>query len=323
LPALDENDSSIKRALVTGSSGNIGTALVSRLLAGGWEVFGVTSRPNKFSSPLFHEIYFDWQAPKKISVPQVDVIFHLASQNSAYEARDNVALNVTNNLLSFVTIMGGVKESGSRPVLIQTGSISEYGLEMPNSRDNSYPNPQTFYECSKLTMQIYGDQYVREDIVSHNFVLRLSNVYGNYQRPSGAQRGFLDRCVRMGLSGQSLTYFGTGNYVRDYIHIQDVVLALLTCYEFSNGLKHNAYDIGTNVATTVYEMLQIVIREIENIAKIKVKLYQQNFPTDSYEIEKRNGFVLQTTFGDETGWKSGISLTDGVRNSIESILKRR
>ena len=60
LPTLDENNSSIKRALVTGSSGNIGSTLVSRLLAEGWEVFGVTSRPSISSNPLFHEIFFDF-----------------------------------------------------------------------------------------------------------------------------------------------------------------------------------------------------------------------------------------------------------------------
>lgn len=322
LPALNENNSSAKRALVSGSSGNIGTTLVSRLLAEGWEVFGVTSRPSISNDPLFHEIYFDWHAPKKFLVPQIDVIFHLASQNSAYEARDNVVNNVTNNLLSFVTIIESVKESGSRPVLIQTGSISEYGLEMPATPDTSYPNPQTFYECSKLTMQVYGDQYVRENIVSQNFVLRLSNVYGNNQRPDGAQRGFLDRCIRLGISGQSLTYFGTGNYVRDYIHMQDVVTALLTCYKHRRKLERQSYDIGTNVATSVFEMLQIVIREIDDIAKIRVSLYQKEFPTNSYEIEKRNGFVRQTFFGDETGWKAKITLTEGIRASVQSIFNR-
>ena len=322
LPTLDENNSSIKRALVTGSSGNIGSTLVSRLLAEGWEVFGVTSRPGISSHPLFHEIYFDWHAPKKILVPQIDVIFHLASQNSAYEARENVVKNVTNTLLSFVTIIESVKESGSRPVLIQTGSISEYGLEMPASTDTSYPNPQTFYECSKLTTQVYGDQYVRENIVSQNFVLRLSNVYGNNQRTDGAQRGFLDRCIRLGISGQPLTYFGTGNYVRDYIHIQDVINALLTCYEYRRKLEHRSYDIGTNVATSVFEMLQIVIREIDDIAKIRTKLYQKDFPANSYDIEKRNGFVRQTTFGYETGWKAKITLSEGIRESVYSIFTR-
>jgi UDP-glucose 4-epimerase len=318
---FNENNSSSRRALVTGSSGNIGTTLVSKLLAEGWEVFGVTSRPNVSNNPSYHQISFDWHAPKKFLVPPIDVIFYLASQNSAYEARDNVIVNVTNNLLSFVTIIESVKESGSRPALIQTGSVSEYGLEIPVSHDESSLNPLTFYECSKLTMQIYGDQFVRENIVSHNFVLRLANVYGNNQRIDGAQRGFLDRCIRLGLSGESLTYFGTGDYVRDYIHIQDVVHALLICYEFRDKLEYRAYDIGTNVATSVFEMLHIVIREIYNSAKIIVNLYQKEFPTNSYEIEKRNGFVRQTIFGDETGWKSKITLPDGIRESVQSILK--
>jgi UDP-glucose 4-epimerase len=321
LPEFDEYNKPIKRALVTGSSGNIGSTLVSRLLAEGWEVFGVTSRPSTYRNPLFHEIYFDWNAPQRLLLPQIDVIFYLASQNSAYEARNNVVTNVTNSLLSFVTIIESVKESGSRPVLIQTGSISEYGLETPASPDAGNLNPQTFYECSKLTMQVYGDQYVRENILSQNFILRLSNVYGNNQRTDGAHRGFLDRCIRLGTSGQPLTYFGTGNYVRDYIHIQDVINALITCYEYRQKLKYRAYDIGTNVATSILEMLKIVVREINEIAEISVDLYQKDFPANSYEIEKRNGYVRQTTFGDETGWKSKIALTEGIRDSVRSILK--
>lgn len=320
---LERSNSPIGRALVTGSSGNLGATLVSKLLADGWEVFGVTSKATAPDNPLFHQIPFDWHDPKKFIAPPVDVVFYLASQNSAYEARDNVIVNVTNNLLSFVTIIESIKESGSRPVLIQTGSVSEYGMEMPVSRHTALPNPQTFYECSKLTKQVYGDQYARENIVSHNFVLRLSNVYGNNQRTESAQRGFLDRCIRLGLSGQSLTYFGTGNYVRDYIHIQDVVLALLTCFEFRHKLQFRSYDIGSNVPTSIFDMIQKVIREIEDIAKIKVNLYQKEFPTNSYEIERRSGYVGQTTFGDETGWKSKITLSDGIRNSIHAILMRQ
>jgi len=319
--AVGESNSSKGRALVTGSSGNIGLILVSKLLAEGWEVIGVTSRVSKHVNPRFHEILFDWNAPKKFSIPSIDVIFYLASQNSAYEARDDVIQNVTNNLLSFATIIESVRESGSRPVLIQTGSISEYGMEMPVSRDKSTLNPQTFYECSKLTMQIYGDQYNKENIISQNFVLRLSNVYGNIQRSNGAQRGFLDRCIRLGLSGGPLTYFGNGSYIRDYIHVQDVVSALLTCYEFSTKLIYKTYDIGTNRATSVLEMLQLVIGEVRTIAKIKVDLLHKEFPTNSYEIEKRNGFVSQTNFSDETGWTAKINLSTGVRDAINSILE--
>lgn len=318
---LDSKKSSPRRALVTGSSGNIGSILVSKLLAEGWEVFGVTSRPINSGNPLFHQITFDWNSPKKFPSPPVDVIFHLASQNSAYEARDNVIRNVTNNLLSFVTIIESVRESGSKPVVIQTGSISEYGLEMPVPGEESFPKPKTFYESSKLTNQIYGDQYAREQIIKQNFTLRLSNVYGNIQRIGSAQRGFLDRSIRLGLSGESLTYFGTGDYVRDYIHVKDVVLALYTCFEFSHKLEHQTYDIGTNTANTVLEMLQIIIQEISEITKIKVNLLQKEFPVDSYEIEKRNGIVNRTNFGDETGWKPQIILSEGVRESIYSLLR--
>jgi UDP-glucose 4-epimerase len=319
---LDEGNSPKVRALVTGSSGNIGTTLVSKLLADGWEVFGVTSKATTPNNPLFHEIPFDWNHPKKFKAPPVDVVFYLASQNSAYEARDNVRVNVTNNLLSFVTIIESVRESGSKPVLIQTGSVSEYGLEMPLSRDKAFPNPQTFYECSKLTMQIYGDQFVRENSVSDNFILRLSNVYGNNKRIDGSQRGFLDRCIRLGLTGKPLTYFGTGNYDRDYIHVQDVVLALLVCYEYRYKLKHKSYDIGTNVATSVLEMLQTVAREIQDICQIKVNLYQKDFPSNSYEIERRSGFVRETLFGEETGWKSHVALRDGIRESIHLAVQK-
>lgn len=318
---LDNKNSFLRRALVTGSSGNIGSILVSKLLAEGWEVFGVTSRPINSSNTFFHQITFDWNTPKKFVAPAVDVIFHLASQNSAYEARDNVIRNVKNNLLSFVTIIESVRESGSKPVLIQTGSISEYGLEMPVPGVERFPKPETFYESSKLTNQIYGDQYAREQIIKQNFTLRLSNVYGNIKRVESAQRGFLDRSIRLGLSGESLTYFGTGDYVRDYIHVKDVVLALLTCYEFSQKLENQTYDIGTNKATTVLEMLQIVIQEISEITKIKVNLLQKEFSADSYEIEKRNGIVNRTNFEDETGWKPQIKLSEGVREAIHSLLR--
>ena len=86
-------------------------------------------------------------------------------------------------------------------------------------------NPQTFYDVGKLANEMYLEQYVREGRLKSCITLRLSNIYGAHQISTENERGFLDRCIWNAINGANLNMYGDGNYLRDYLHIEDAVEA--------------------------------------------------------------------------------------------------
>jgi len=289
----------------------------------GAEVHVLTS---KEKSPDFHKAlnyhYVNWQSDFKVPLLEVDFVVHLSSQNSSYVANQNVARDVESNIVNTVKILESFKQSKSKPIVILIGSTSEYGLG-DEFDENSITNPLTFYETAKTASQLYAKQFVREKIISRVIVLRLGNVYGTDNSNSNSDRGFLDRCIKDSVHGIDLTYFGTGEYLRDYIHVSDVKTAIITAMKEQSSLTHDVYNIGTGRYVTIKAALEIILKTTREEVGSSCSLTQRKFPDYSNEIEQRNSKVQCDLFVESTSWKAKLSLEDGIRDTIRAYLKER
>jgi UDP-glucose 4-epimerase len=304
-------------ALVTGASGHIGTRLVEKLSEMGWHIFAV-SRQNSFSGlkGVTH-LPHNWETPIDFDLPEVDVVFHLASQTSSYVARNDTVADVHTNLLGTVSLLSGLAHTNSSPIFVFTGSMTEYGMTERDLIDEKVPlNPQTFYDSAKIATQIYAEQFAREGWLSKSITLRLPNVYGNTSSRQNLDRGFLDRSIWKALSGEPLTYFGSGEYRRDFLHIEDVVEALVTAFKYSEIITQAAFNVGTGIGTSIRDALILVANKSEKITGEHVRVEQAEFPENSYQIEKRNSVVDANLFRTLTGWEPKITFEDGIEVSI-------
>jgi UDP-glucose 4-epimerase len=304
-------------ALITGASGQLGFLLVQALNELGWNIFAV-SRSNSFShlSNVTH-IPHDWNKPITFDIPKVDTIFHLAAQTSAYKAREDIVGDVNANVTGTVNLLEQVARSGTKPAIIYTGSLTEYGMTPSVLIDEKTPlSPQTFYDAAKIATQVYLNQFVHEGWLSKSVTLRLSNVYGNSIRIQGADRGFIDRSIFKASKGEPLTYFGSGEYLRDFIHTDDVVSALIASALNLENLLLPAFNIGTGVSTSIKSSLELIAKEAESLTGRSVEICQADFDTTSYAIEKRNSTADSKSFQQLTGWQPKITLNSGVRRSL-------
>ena len=306
---------------MTGASGKIGSQLVKQLLAESAEVHVLTSKESlaNFQKALTYH-YVNWYSDFEVPSLEVDFVVHLSSQNSAYVAKKNVAKDVESNIVNTVKILESFKQTNSRPLIILIGSTSEYGVG-DEFDETSITNPQTFYETAKAASQLYAKQFVREQIISRVITLRLGNVYGTASINGISDRGFLDKCIRDSISGKDLTYFGTGEYFRDYIHLSDVTNAIITAIKEQSLLTNDVYNIGTGRYITIKEVLNLVVKTTCEEMGIAGNLLQCEFPEHSYEIERRNSKVRCDLFVKSTSWKAKLSLEEGIRYTIRAYSK--
>jgi UDP-glucose 4-epimerase len=304
-------------ALVTGATGFIGSALVSRLAAERVKVTCLV-RPKRASLP------FD-QLPnvRVIEVPSfqtphlkaelanvtAEVVFNLASYGVRPEDRDPSELIEGN--VGLVTHL--LEAVANWPLLkfIHTGSCSEYGL--PGSEGlpiaESQPlRPLSLYGAAKAASVLFGSAYASQ--LGIPFVtLRLFGVFGTHEAPQRLVPYIIDRLENH--EGADLT---PGEQVRDLLLEDDVVQAFLVAAEGELGL-YEAYNICSSRPTRLRELGEMVAdilqrpRELLQWGKRK---YRSDEPM--WLVGDNRRFVSATS------WQPALGLEDGIRRVVS---KRR
>jgi UDP-glucose 4-epimerase len=308
------------RALVTGSKGNIGSLLVNALHEAGYFVYGLSRHALEDSSGAIKAVQPNEIVTAISELPNIDLVFHLASQTSAYRAKLDVAEDLSSNVFYFIQVLEGLRKGGHHPVVIMAGSITEFGRDpqLPLNEE-CIVKPETFYEIGKVMTQIYGSQYEREGWIQQFLSIRLPNIYGNISTEIGKDRGFIDQCIRKSLLGEDLIYFGTGEYIRDFLHVSDAVRAFLAASFNHKKLVLDAYNIGSGRGINLFDALNTVRSLSKSFTSKSSSIKQEVFPEYLYEIEKRHAIVDAETFTRLTGWKPEITFEEGIILAMKAL----
>jgi UDP-glucose 4-epimerase len=310
------------RVLVTGASGRIGTELLKILSAETFELHALSSSNGDNFAKSVNHIHFDRNLKDFSCLPEVDAIFHLSAQTSAYTARNNVAEDIESNLLSTVKMLEKVSKFSKPPVLIHAGSITQYGVkEQLILNEKTEVIPETFYDAGKSASELYLKQYLNEGIISNFISLRLPNVYGSSQDGANSDRGFLDQTIRKAISGQVIRLYGDGKYVRDYLHVSDAAHAFVEAFIWEKKLSENYYNIGTGIGTTILDCVKLICEKSKMLTGKVPELKFEEFPERSYPIERRNSVSDSTEFRSKTTWGHKIPLEIGIQREIQGALQ--
>lgn len=308
------------KALVTGASGKIGMELVTKLVKFGFSVYALSSKNSFREKQEVTAIPHNWSQKFFGQLPDVDVIFHLASQTSAYKARQNISNDIETNLLSTVSILEAASRFKVAPMFISAGSMTEYGLQSSSHIDEDVPlQPLTFYDTAKISSELYIQQFARENMISRGVTLRLANVYGNSVLDKGADRGFLDKTITKAIYGETITVYGGGDFIRDYLHVADAADAFLMTFLNSSQLSDSVYNIGTGKGISIIETLEMIIEKANQLTGLRSPIVHADFPQDSYSIERRNSIADSSRFRNATKWAPKINLMEGIQKTLEDI----
>ena len=124
-------------------------------------------------------------------------------------------------------------------------------------------------------------------------IIRPGNLFGVPLRVSRVQ-GLVDAALKAAISGSSLTLYGDGSMVRDYLHVDDAADAILTLIE--GNRRESVFNVGSGVGVTVLEVLRIV----EQISGRKIALERHPSPKGFVNFSVLNVSRLVATIGNYT-----------------------
>lgn len=299
-------------AFVTGGTGFIGSHLIKRLLKESFDVH-ILYRPTSPSSRLkdvlslttHHntDICDKDELQKLLKEIQPDYIFHLANIGiyGGKESADEDVINV--NFLGTVNLLQASKDIPYK-LFVNTGSSSEYGPKTDSMKELDSCFPESTYGVSKLAATLYAKNFAE----NHNkqiVTLRLFSPYG----PDDDPRRFITTVISQALKNKKITLTNPDN-VRDFIFINDVIEAYLSCITTKKVLGGKIINVGSGSQQTIKDVLEI----ISDLTATKSKIVT-NKSTIQYESHVWQADL--TNAADLLSWQPSTSLRNGLEQTIE------
>jgi len=233
------------KVLVTGGAGFIGSHLVDRLLAEGFEVavlddFSAGRMENISCHKDLREFRLvrgdvrDVGLVEKV-VEDVDVVFHEAALVDVALSVENPVLFNEVNVVGTLNLLKACVDSGVKRFVFAS-SAAVYGDSRPaEKREDMLPEPISPYGVSKLAaesyVQVFNELYGLETVC-----LRCFNVYGSRQGLASSYSGVITAFISRLLKGEPPVIHGDGKQTRDFVHVDDVVSANMLALQSKNGV---------------------------------------------------------------------------------------
>lgn len=301
----------MKKALVTGGAGFIGSHVSRRLLKEGWKVYIVDNLSTGFKDNIPKGTEFSKldlsrdDFVRNLPDDNLDAVFHLAAQSSGEISFDDPAYDLKTNCLSTVMLLKWcVKKNIKR--FMYTSSMSIYGDQIVQPvKETAIPLPKSFYGVGKLASEKYLEIYAKMGIQPTS--LRLFNVYGPGQNMKNLRQGMVSIYMAYLLKKEELPIKGSVDRYRDFIYVDDVVGAYMACLD--NPLTFNkSYNVATGVRTTVKDLIDELLTAFKyDGSKYPIK-HCGATPGDTFGI-----FADISALKRDTGWAPAVSLSDGLK----------
>lgn len=257
--------------LITGAAGFLGSALANQLSREGHQVRGLDDLSAGDPSALEPGVHFTRgdvnDRPKLWTLLQeVDCVYHLAARVSVPESvlypREYNASNVGGT----VSLMEAMRDVGIRRVVLASSGAIYGDQEAQPLSEGQAPRPLSPYAVSKLAAEYYirtiGQLWGIETVS-----LRIFNAYGPGQRLPASHPPAVPYFLRQATRGGTLVVNGDGSQTRDFIHVDDVVSAMVAAATAPN-LNGLVVNIGSGTETSLLDLARLALEITGSSANI-------------------------------------------------------
>ncbi|MGA2873927.1 MAG: SDR family NAD(P)-dependent oxidoreductase [Nitrososphaerales archaeon] len=310
----------MKKALVTGGLGFIGSHLVDRILEDGWQVVVLDNQLTGTPKNLSHQKNSsglsivdgdirDLETLKKVS-QGCDAVFHMAAHALMRVSLNDHKADLDYNLIGTMNVLEAMIANNVHDFVFASTS-AVYGEAAVIPTPEEYIGIQTsLYGASKLACEGYAEAYTEFSQIKF-WGFRFGTVLGERCR-RGAIWDFEHKLLK---NPSELEILGNGKQSKDYLHVKDCVDGIVLGHEKSSN-RVNIFNLGLQEQTTVDELADIVIEEMR-LPNVKKKYtggergWIGDNPVVYLSIKKMQGL----------GWKPKMSPADTIRLTAKWSLK--
>lgn len=305
----------MKRVLITGGAGFIGSHLCERLLRDGCDVicldnYFTGSKDNVrhlLDNHNFELVRHDVTEP---FYAEVDEIYNLACPASPIHYQYNPIKTMKTSFYGAMNMLGLAKRTKAK--ILQASTSEVYGDPAIHPQMESYwgnVNPigiRSCYDEGKRASETLFMDYHRQNGVRIK-IIRIFNTYGPRMNPADGR--VVSNFIVQALKGQDITIYGDGLQTRSFQYVDDLVEAMIRMMATGDDFI-GPVNIGNSGEFTMIELAQKVIE----ITGSKSKLIYDPLPTDDPKQRKPDISLAHEKLG---GWQPNIKLDEGLRKTIE------
>ncbi len=302
----------MKRILITGGAGFLGSHLSDRLIAEGADVvcidnFFSGSKDNirhLFPNPYFELIRHDVIHPLFV---EVDQIYHLACPASPIHYQQNPIKTVKTTVMGTINMLGLAKRIRARILLSSSSEV--YGDAKVHPQTEAYwgnVNPiglRSCYDEGKRVAETLMMDYHRQNRVETR-IARIFNTYG--PRMAVDDGRVVSNFIVQALKGEPLTVYGDGSQTRSFCYVTDLIEALARLMNVDGFI--GPVNLGNPGEFTILELAEKVLELTGSRSRIVHAALPQDDP-----VRRCPDISLA---GEKLGWKPTISLDEGLPPTI-------
>ena len=306
------------KILVTGGAGFIGSNFSNTMAEKGYEVVAIDNLSLGVENNLIDKVKFvkgdvNKKEDLKNAGMDFDYIVHLAASSSAPMFADDMYWAYQNNIAGHIRVMQFAKEIGVKKLLFASTS-SIYGNNPTPLTEDQEVVPPNHYSVTKFAQEGASRVFSKAEGLEI-IAFRFMSVYGINEDHKKTFANLASQFTWDILKGVSPELYGDGKQKRDFTNVKDVVQGIELAMNTDKKYGFNIFNIGTNKAYTLLELVEI----INKVAGTDVKLKLVENPIREGYVRTQLADV--TKISNELGYKTTIELEDGLKEIIEKLRK--
>ncbi len=311
----------MKKILVTGGAGFVGSHLCGRLLKEGNEVICLDNyfTGNKkniihlLDNPYFELVRHDVTEPLMI---EVDEIYNLACPASPVHYQYNPIKTIKTSVMGAINMLGLAKRVNAK--VLQASTSEVYGDPDVHPQPESYwgnVNPIGIRSCydegKRCAETLFMDYHNQNDVKIK--IIRIFNTYGPNMNPEDGR--VVSNFIVQALKGENITIFGDGNQTRSFQYVDDLIEGMIRTMNSKDNFL-GPVNLGNPNEFTMIELAQTILR----LTNSKSKLIHLDLPKDDPKQRQPDISLAKKVLN---GWEPKTELEEGLIKTIayfESVI---
>jgi UDP-glucuronate decarboxylase len=309
----------MKKILVTGGAGFIGSHLCKKLIEQGNDVICIDNYftgtkeniAELFNNPYFEAIRHDICFPLYV---EVDEIYNLACPASPIHYQHDPVQTTKTTVHGAINMLGLAKRVNARILQASTSEVYGDPAQHPQKEDywgNVNPiGPRSCYDEGKRCAETLFFDYQRQHDLDIK-VIRIFNTYGPNMHPNDGR--VVSNFIVQALTNQDITVYGNGEQTRSFCYVDDLINGMIKMMSSAKGI-YGPTNLGNPIEYKIIELAEMIIK----LTNSKSKIINKDLPTD--DPVRRKPDISRAK--KDINWEPNIDVTDGLKKTIDYFKKQ-